>query len=145
MAMTCVRHMQQWITRTTHRCSKTPNYQHKGSYKCMYRNSLLKLLKNKLFYECLESRGHAWPTQTAIQNQSSSKYKLHKKTCMSLAIIMCMPRGGADWMYAGREGNYAHAHRTVTEHHSCLASRRRHSCRMSFPYSAFKLTEIFAM
>jgi len=34
---------------------------------------------------------------------------------MSLTTIMSTPRGGADM---GREGNYAHAHRTVTEHHS---------------------------
>lgn len=47
-----------------------------------------------------------------------------KKTCMSLATIMSTPRGGADCMYTGWEGNYAHAHRTVTEHFR-LASRRQ--------------------
>jgi hypothetical protein len=60
-----------------------------------------------------------------------------EKTCMSLATIMSTPRGGVDCMYTGREGTYAHAHRTYGTPFR-LASRRHNWCRMSFLYSAYE-------
>ena len=52
------------------------------------------------------------------KKKKKKKERKKEKPCMSLATIMSTPRGGADCMYTGREDNYAHAHRTVTEHYS---------------------------